>query len=257
MPEKGFTAITVKEEHSERIRSCYKALVEGSGLPVILDNEAYKVIEEIIAGRKARTADQAANSIIRAQGGRGGFYLSIPDELLFLCQKFLSMQKERSGIDTLEDLLLNALHDFLYPRLTDSPESIWQIGERLYLVGDLYVPDSIETWIFLVKRKLREGARVRIIEWRRAEPSEEGFLAYLGAEIDKTWFIVGGMNNFSRSGRAAYQTARDFLKQIRHKPEVRDGKDSLFKDFIEKSDHLTFPRIWHLKTIADFSKSTS
>jgi len=136
---------------------------------------------------------------------------------------------------------------------------------HLRLSIDLYHPESIETWIILVKRKLKEGARVRIVEWRRPDsvvPSVPGrYWAYLGAEINNTWFIVGGMNNFSGSGMAAYQTAQNFLDDIRYEPEIKDNRDSLFQLFIDKHNNLESlqpMQTWQkLRTINDFTEASS
>jgi len=262
MPEKGFTALTVKDEYADRIRACYRSLADGTGYPVVLDKEAYEVIEELIAKKKVRTADQAANALIKAQGNRGGVTLSMPEDLRFLAHKFLSMETERDGLETLSDLLIYALQTFLSDKLSVSPESIWHIDDELYLVGDVYHPESVETWILLVKRMLKGGARVQIVEWRRPDsvvPTVSGrYWAYLGAEINNTCFVVGGMNNFSGSGMAAYQSAQNFLEDIRYEPVIKDSRDPLFQHFIDMHDNLVsmqpMQRWQKLRTINDLTK---
>lgn len=240
MPEKGFSVLTVKEDHAQLLRSCYRALVEGSGVPMIIDKLVYDGVSEAVRRGEAKTEEDLIHAVIRGHLSKGQVTVVVPEGLAKLMRDLLKTEwyRKHHTPKTLEDMALRGIEEYYYRfiqhEVPRAYELVCQVATKQFLVGELDIYESLLTWMQVVGILRWRIEPPKIIEWRFREKgmTSDEYRPHLGALFGDQLYVVGGMAKNGGSEGRAYKDAIEYIESRKLQLEVRPGTDPTFQNFL-------------------------
>lgn len=240
MPEKGFSVLTVKDQHLGLLRSCYRALKEGTGVPVVIDKDVYDKISGAVGRGEAQTPEDLIHAAVRSRFARGEVVLVIPERLVEMMRDLLKSEwfRKYHTPRSLEGMALRGIEQYLYRMIEhEIPkpyELVYQVAPKRFLVGELGISESVLTWTQVVGMLCWRMEPPRILEWRVRTKRMVGddYHPYLGALFGGELYVVGGMARYSGTGGRAYRDAVSYAEGWELQLEVRPDDDPAFQSFL-------------------------